>query len=200
MPSFDFPVAEIQHCQLNSCRVSWTQLLHLPTGPFWLHASSCCVMMSVSITVSLISLLGTRVSIMNAEDLLVFWKFTSKSSAGRPPVLLFGNPLMRSSFVCVTTFILRRLLMNLLWVRSEDCPLSPVTFFTDGSCHFPHHKTSRFAALMSLLPMTNVEIWPNSSNLLDAFPIPYKSLQWHAPQVHTSFGTLCNLENLGMVW
>ena len=69
--------------------------------------------------------------------------------------------------------------------------LSPVTFSTDGSCHFPHHKTSRFAALMSLLPMTNVEIWPNSSNLLDAFPIPYKSLQWHAPQVHTSFGTLC---------
>ena len=24
--------------------------------------------------------------------------------------------------------------------------LSPVTLFTDGSCEFPHHKTSRFAA------------------------------------------------------
>jgi len=29
--------------------------------------------------------------------------------------------------------------------------LSPVTFFTDGSCEFPHHKTSRFAATAFVL-------------------------------------------------
>ena len=200
MPSFDFPVAEIQHCQLNSCRVSWTQLLHLPTGPFWLHASSCCVMMSVSITVSLISLLGTRVSHHDCRGLIGVLKFDlQKFCCQTTRTVVWQSPheeFIRMCHHLHPEAVIDESLMGKIRRLSE---LSPVTFSTDGSCHFPHHKTSRFAALMSLLPMTNVEIWPNSSNLLDAFPIPYTS---HCSGTHhrcTHRSELFALENLGMV-